>query len=220
MSGSTRDLAVVDHWNASLQRSLERRARAGRGFARRRPQAARADRPDRHRASWTIRGTSPKASPGSFARALTRSPPGRRAAVRARQLAGQARLARGARGLQRLARRRDRQRAGAARRRGARLRSRPRPPSTRSCSAPAAKGRQVRLLQAASGRSKWTAIFGPETEAACATSRPTADCSGRRGRLMTGRLSAGGDGTPSPAKSRPSFRSNPRATATAAAASR
>ena len=35
MSGSTRDLAVVDLWNDSLQRSLERRARASRGFARR-----------------------------------------------------------------------------------------------------------------------------------------------------------------------------------------
>ena len=30
MSGPTRDLAVVDHWNASLQRSRERRARASR----------------------------------------------------------------------------------------------------------------------------------------------------------------------------------------------
>ena len=35
MSGSTRDLAVVDLWNDSMQRSLERRARASRGFARR-----------------------------------------------------------------------------------------------------------------------------------------------------------------------------------------
>jgi peptidoglycan hydrolase-like protein with peptidoglycan-binding domain len=31
MSGSTRDLAVVDHWSASLERSRERRARASRG---------------------------------------------------------------------------------------------------------------------------------------------------------------------------------------------
>src|SRR5208283_3674611 len=30
MSGSTRDLAAVDHWNASLQRSRERRARSAR----------------------------------------------------------------------------------------------------------------------------------------------------------------------------------------------
>ena len=41
MSGSTRDLAVVDHWNDSLERSLERRARASRGFARRNRRAGR-----------------------------------------------------------------------------------------------------------------------------------------------------------------------------------
>ena len=41
MSGSTRDLAVVDHWNDSLQRSLERRARASRGLARRNGRPAR-----------------------------------------------------------------------------------------------------------------------------------------------------------------------------------
>ena len=35
MSGSTRDLAVADHWNASLQRSRERRARASRRPLRR-----------------------------------------------------------------------------------------------------------------------------------------------------------------------------------------
>src|ERR1700694_1754945 len=35
MSGSRRDLAVVDHWSASLERSLERRARAGGRRARR-----------------------------------------------------------------------------------------------------------------------------------------------------------------------------------------
>jgi peptidoglycan hydrolase-like protein with peptidoglycan-binding domain len=35
MSGSPRDLAVVDHWSASLERSLARRARADRGRVRR-----------------------------------------------------------------------------------------------------------------------------------------------------------------------------------------
>jgi peptidoglycan hydrolase-like protein with peptidoglycan-binding domain len=35
MSGSPRDLAVLDHWSASLERSLERRARAGGRRARR-----------------------------------------------------------------------------------------------------------------------------------------------------------------------------------------
>ncbi len=35
MPGSTRDLAVVDHWSASLERSRERRARAQRGRIRR-----------------------------------------------------------------------------------------------------------------------------------------------------------------------------------------
>jgi peptidoglycan hydrolase-like protein with peptidoglycan-binding domain len=35
MSGSPRDLAVVDHWSASLERSLARRARAERGLLRR-----------------------------------------------------------------------------------------------------------------------------------------------------------------------------------------
>jgi len=34
MSGCPRDLAVVDHWSASLQRSRARRNRAARGFAR------------------------------------------------------------------------------------------------------------------------------------------------------------------------------------------
>jgi peptidoglycan hydrolase-like protein with peptidoglycan-binding domain len=35
MSGSPRDLAVLEHWSASLERSRERRARAGLGRARR-----------------------------------------------------------------------------------------------------------------------------------------------------------------------------------------
>jgi peptidoglycan hydrolase-like protein with peptidoglycan-binding domain len=35
MSGSTRDLAVAEHWSASLQRSRERRARSGRSRGRR-----------------------------------------------------------------------------------------------------------------------------------------------------------------------------------------
>ena len=35
MSGSPRDLAVLEHWSASLERSRERRARAGRGRAHR-----------------------------------------------------------------------------------------------------------------------------------------------------------------------------------------
>jgi peptidoglycan hydrolase-like protein with peptidoglycan-binding domain len=35
MSGSPRDLAVLEHWNASFERSRERRARASRGRARR-----------------------------------------------------------------------------------------------------------------------------------------------------------------------------------------
>jgi peptidoglycan hydrolase-like protein with peptidoglycan-binding domain len=34
MSGYSRDLAVVDHWSASLERSLERRGRSSRGRAR------------------------------------------------------------------------------------------------------------------------------------------------------------------------------------------
>jgi peptidoglycan hydrolase-like protein with peptidoglycan-binding domain len=34
MSGSTRDLAVVEHWSASLERSLERRSRRNRGRTR------------------------------------------------------------------------------------------------------------------------------------------------------------------------------------------
>src|SRR5579875_521116 len=34
MPGSPRDLAVLDHWNASLERSLARRARAQRGRSR------------------------------------------------------------------------------------------------------------------------------------------------------------------------------------------
>jgi len=41
MSGYPRDLAVVDHWSASLERSLERRARANRGRGRRTPGQAR-----------------------------------------------------------------------------------------------------------------------------------------------------------------------------------
>jgi peptidoglycan hydrolase-like protein with peptidoglycan-binding domain len=41
MSGSPRDLAVVDHWSASLQRSRERRSRAARGRTRRGAEAAR-----------------------------------------------------------------------------------------------------------------------------------------------------------------------------------
>jgi peptidoglycan hydrolase-like protein with peptidoglycan-binding domain len=35
MSGSPRDLAVLEHWSASMERSRERRVRAGRGRARR-----------------------------------------------------------------------------------------------------------------------------------------------------------------------------------------
>jgi peptidoglycan hydrolase-like protein with peptidoglycan-binding domain len=40
MSGSTRDLVVPDHWNDSLRRSRERRARATRGRARQELQAS------------------------------------------------------------------------------------------------------------------------------------------------------------------------------------
>ncbi len=40
MPGSPRDLAVLDHWSASLERSRARRARAERGRLRRGAHAA------------------------------------------------------------------------------------------------------------------------------------------------------------------------------------
>src|SRR5947209_18489033 len=40
MPGSSRDLALLDHWSASLERSLERRARRSRGRGRSTPAVA------------------------------------------------------------------------------------------------------------------------------------------------------------------------------------
>ena len=84
MSGCPRDLAVLDHWDASLERSRARRARAVRGHRN----AAFASQADLRRIAEPRAGsrcaTSPTRSLGAVAGPLPRSPACRRAAVRAR----------------------------------------------------------------------------------------------------------------------------------------
>ena len=177
MSGSTRDLAVVDHWNDSLQRSLERRARASRGFARRNRSAGKDDRID---CSQRPPGDAPR--PGrrtalaAVARTFPRSPQGRGAALRPRELTRQARFRWG---HSRPSPSPPPPASQAGRRRSpgrARTPSRRRPPSTRSCSASAAKAGRCGCSSRPWAGSKWTGSSAPKRKPRFATSRPGAGC--------------------------------------------
>ena len=167
MSGSTRDLAVVDHWNDSLQRSLERRARASRGFARRNRRPARTIALTRSQRLLESPRDLSEGAPWELSLGRSRARRrARRAALRARQLARQARSRWG---RWRPSPSPPPPASPAARRpspRAAPTPSRRRPPNTRSCSTRAAKAGRCELLQQALGGIKVDGIFGPETEAA------------------------------------------------------
>ena len=117
MPGFVRDLAVVDPWDASLERSRARRARAGRARKRSSAKPRLDDRPSRDRPVRPRRAAqrrpcrrAPRSrrqrTVGALARALARAPPCRGAALRAHRLARQTDLARRARRADRRARRR------------------------------------------------------------------------------------------------------------------
>ncbi len=166
MSGSTRDLAVVDHWNNSLQRSLERRARASRGLARRNRRSA---RPIGLSANTALLQTPRDLSEEEpWELSLGRSRARRRAAELRFVPAGSRakRLSLGAAVAFAVA-----PAAGIASGQAPVAPGNPNPePATTTehsiVLSFGSEGRQVRLLQEAVGGIKVDGIFGPETEAA------------------------------------------------------
>jgi peptidoglycan hydrolase-like protein with peptidoglycan-binding domain len=166
MSGSPRDLAVVDHWNASLERSLERRARAGRGLGRR--SSAAAKRPDVLLAGCGPLGPRDLATEEPWQLSLGRSRARRRAAElqfvpatsRAKRVSLGALVAFSVAPAAGIASGQSSAPAGNAN---------PEPATTTEHPIVLSygnEGRQVKLLQAALGGIKVDGIFGPETEAA------------------------------------------------------
>jgi peptidoglycan hydrolase-like protein with peptidoglycan-binding domain len=162
MSGS-RDLAVVDHWNASLQRSMERRARSGRSLTRRRPQLAKTSALLAKGA--LVQRPRDLAESEPWQLSLGRSRARRRAAelqfVPAGSRAKRASL--GALVAFSVAP------AAAAQAPAPGGATTPEPATTTDHTivlSSGSEGRQVRLLQAALGGIKVDGIFGPETEAA------------------------------------------------------
>ena len=166
MSGSPRDLAVLDHWNASFERSRARRARATHGRARRGSNAAPSlsallDAHDSPRQPRDLADEHPWQLSLGRSRARRRAaqlrfvPAGSRAkrvslgAIAALTVGPTASLA-----------------SGQA---TANTAANPEPATTTEHSIPlsyGSEGRQVQLLQQALGGIKVDGIFGPETEAA------------------------------------------------------
>ena len=160
MSGSPRDLAVADHWRASLERSRSRRARAGRGLLRR-PAVSAAPSP--LLAEQRLRDLADE-EPWELSLGRSRA---RRRAAELQFVPGGSRAKRISIGT--LAALTVGPATGMAS--GG-------PPSSAPSPEPAtttehtivlmfgSEGRQVRLLQAALGGIKVDGIFGPETEEA------------------------------------------------------
>ncbi len=167
MPGYPRDLAVVDHWSASLERSLARRGRTDRrAIAPWRP-------PERVavRRCWTpvercaCRATSPTRSPGSC-RSGARARAGARRSCASCPAARAPNASRSARSRRS---RSARRRASPAARRRAPPATSPGPTTTTEhviVLSSGSEGRQVQLLQQALGAIKVDGVFGPETEAA------------------------------------------------------
>jgi peptidoglycan hydrolase-like protein with peptidoglycan-binding domain len=165
MSGSPRDLAVLEHWNDSLQRSHARRARAGGGRARSThggaSLAALLD-------SGNLRLTRDLADEEPWHLSLGRSRARRRAA-QLRFVPASSRARRASLGA--LAAFTVGPTASLASGQASVNSSAPNPePATTTehviVLSPGSEGRQVQLLQQALGAIKVDGIFGPETEAA------------------------------------------------------
>lgn len=167
MPGSPRDLAVVDHWSASLERSRARRARSDRGRARRgavHPSASLSALLDSHN---TVRQARDLADEEPWQLSLGRSR-ARRRAVQLRFVPSGSRAKRVSLGTlvaltvgptASLASRQSTVNAAAS----------PGPATTTEHTivlSSGSEGRQVQLLQQALGSIKVDGVFGPETEAA------------------------------------------------------
>jgi peptidoglycan hydrolase-like protein with peptidoglycan-binding domain len=166
MSGSPRDLAVLEHWNASYERSRARRARAARGRARRNSPAA----PSLSAlldSSGALRKSRDLAQEQPWQLSLGRSRARRRAAElrfipsgsRAKRASLGALVALTVGPTASLA-------SGQA---SVGSTPNPEPPTTTEHTIVlsfGSEGRQVQLLQQALGGIKVDGIFGPETEAA------------------------------------------------------
>ncbi|HTY97201.1 MAG TPA: peptidoglycan-binding protein, partial [Solirubrobacteraceae bacterium] len=166
MSGSTRDLAVVDHWNDSLQRSLERRARASRGFARRSRRAGRTIALTAETALLKTPRDLSEEEPWELSLGRSRA---RRRAAELRFVPASSRAKRLSLGA--LAAFTVAPAAGIASGQAplAGTGANPEPATTTEHTIVltfGSEGRQVRLLQQALGGIKVDGIFGPETEAA------------------------------------------------------
>ena len=166
MSGSTRDLAVVDLWNDSLQRSLERRARASRGFARRNRMSARTIALTARNAFLESPRDLSEGAPWELSLGRSRA---RRRAAELRFVPASTRAKRVSLGA--LAAFTVSPAAGLASGQGTIAAAGPNLEPTTTTEHTivlnsGSEGRQVRLLQQALGAIKVDGIFGPETEAA------------------------------------------------------
>ena len=166
MSGSTRDLAVVDHWNDSLERSLERRARSSRGFARRNRSAGRTIALTADTALLKTPRDLSEEEPWELSLGRSRA---RRRAAELRFVPASSRAKRLSLGA--LAAFTVAPAAGIASGQAplAGTGANPEPATTTEHTivlTSGSEGRQVRLLQQALGGIKVDGIFGPETEAA------------------------------------------------------
>ena len=160
MSGSPRDLAVADHWRASLERSRTRRTRAGRGLLRR------AAAPLSPPPLLTEKRLRDLADEETWELSLGRSRARRRAAE-LQFVPGGSRAKRISIGT--LAALTVGPAAGVASGGPPSSAPSPEPATTTEHSIvlmEGSEGRQVRLLQAALGGIKVDGIFGPETEEA------------------------------------------------------
>ncbi len=166
MSGSTRDLAVVDLWNDSLQRSLDRRARASRGFARRTRRPAKTISLTARNALLESPRDLSQGAPWELSLGRSRA---RRRAAELRFVPASSRAKRISIGA--LAAFTVSPAAGIASGQGPVAAGGPNLEPTTTTEhtivlSSGSEGRQVRLLQQALGGIKVDGIFGPETEAA------------------------------------------------------
>ncbi len=166
MSGSTRDLAVVDLWNDSLERSLDRRARASRGFTRRTRRPAKTISLTARNALLESPRDLSQGAPWELSLGRSRA---RRRAAELRFVPASSRAKRISIGA--LAAFTVSPAAGIASGQGPVAAGGPNLEPTTTTEhtivlSSGSEGRQVRLLQQALGGIKVDGIFGPETEAA------------------------------------------------------
>src|ERR1035437_8371397 len=164
MSGSPRDLAVLEHWSASMERSRERRARAGRSRARR------ITSPGSAPSLLSMRGSAPSARDLADEQAWDLSLGRSRARRRAAELRFVPAGSRAKRlSIGTLAALTVGPTATVASGQESATVGSPEPATTTEHSivlSSGSEGRQVHLLQAALGAIKVDGVFGPETEEA------------------------------------------------------